>query len=59
MPANVRRADAAWHRATTETAMTSSIEAPTYTHYPFDARGIARRFRRSANFGALVSLEPA
>ena len=38
--------------------MTSSIDAPTYTHYPFDARGIARRFRHSAIFGALGALEP-
>ncbi len=26
--------------------------------YPFDARGIARRFRHSAIFGALGALEP-
>ena len=38
--------------------MTSSIDVPTYTHYPFDARGIARRFRHSAIFGALGALEP-
>ena len=28
------------------------------TAYPFDARGIARRFRHSAIFGALGALEP-
>ena len=38
--------------------MTSSIDASTYAHYPFDARGIARRFRHSAIFGALGALEP-
>lgn len=38
--------------------MTSSIDASTYTPYPFDARGIARRFRHSAIFGALGALEP-
>lgn len=26
--------------------------------YPFDARGVARRFRHSAIFGALGALEP-
>jgi len=30
----------------------------TCTPYPFDARGIARRFRHSAIFGALGALEP-
>lgn len=29
-----------------------------YTAHPFDARGIARRFRHSAIFGALSVLEP-
>lgn len=29
-----------------------------YTAHPFDARGIARRFRHSAIFGALSALEP-
>ena len=38
--------------------MTESTETPTYTPYPFDARGIARRFRHSAIFGALGALEP-
>ncbi len=38
--------------------MTSPTDAPTWTHYPFDARGIARRFRHSAIFGALGALEP-
>ena len=31
---------------------------PAYHAYPFDARGIARRFRHSAIFGALSALEP-
>lgn len=30
----------------------------TYTPHPFDARGIARRFRHSAIFGALGALQP-
>lgn len=29
-----------------------------YTPYPFDARGIARRFRHAAIFGALDALGP-
>ena len=29
-----------------------------YTAHPFDARGIARRFRHSAIFGALGALQP-
>ncbi len=29
-----------------------------YTHYPFDARAIGHRFRHSAIFGALDSLNP-
>jgi len=33
--------------------MSSSIDVPSYTHYPFDARGIARRFRHSAIFGVV------
>ena len=45
-------------RASGQIWRTSSIDAPTYTHYPFDARGIARRFRHSAIFGALGALEP-
>ena len=28
-----------------------------YTAHPFDARGIARRFRHSAIFGALAALQ--
>ncbi|MGN7726664.1 DUF2249 domain-containing protein [Luteimonas sp. 22616] len=32
--------------------------APAYTPHAFDARGIARRFRHSAIFGALGALEP-
>ncbi len=32
--------------------------APPYTAHPFDARGIARRFRHSAIFGALSALQP-
>lgn len=40
-----------------ETAMTSAA-ASTYTAHPFDARGIARRFRHSAIFGALGALQP-
>ena len=35
-----------------------AAEAPAYTPYPFDARGIARRFRHSAIFGALGALQP-
>ncbi|HOV57006.1 MAG TPA: DUF2249 domain-containing protein [Rhodanobacteraceae bacterium] len=31
---------------------------PAYAPYPFDARGIARRFRHSAIFGALGALQP-
>ena len=27
-------------------------------HYPFDARGVAKRFRHAAIFGALDSLNP-
>ena len=37
-------------------ATTSTASA--YTPHPFDARGIARRFRHSAIFGALGALEP-
>lgn len=33
-------------------------DAPAYTPHPFDARGIARRFRHSAIFGALSALQP-
>lgn len=32
--------------------------AAQYTAHPFDARGIARRFRHSAIFGALSALQP-
>ncbi|GAB3509201.1 DUF2249 domain-containing protein [Pseudoxanthomonas daejeonensis] len=38
--------------------MTAQAESPDYTAHPFDARGIARRFRHSAIFGALAALEP-
>ncbi|MBB6063574.1 DUF2249 domain-containing protein [Pseudoxanthomonas broegbernensis] len=38
--------------------MSDSTAAPDYTAHPFDARGIARRFRHSAIFGALGALEP-
>jgi uncharacterized protein (DUF2249 family) len=37
---------------------TQTHEAPAYTPHPFDARGIARRFRHSAIFGALGALQP-
>ncbi|MCE7032973.1 DUF2249 domain-containing protein [Lysobacter sp. GX 14042] len=33
-------------------------QVPDYTPHPFDARGIARRFRHSAIFGALGALQP-
>jgi uncharacterized protein (DUF2249 family) len=39
-----------------ERAMTT--ETPAFTVHPFDARGIARRFRHSAIFGALDALQP-
>lgn len=32
--------------------------APILAAYPFDARGVAKRFRHAAIFGALASLEP-
>lgn len=38
--------------------MTDPATAPEYTAHPFDARGIARRFRHSAIFGALGALQP-
>ena len=38
--------------------MTDPATIPDYTPYPFDARGIARRFRHSAIFGALGALQP-
>ena len=38
--------------------MSESTAAPAYIPYPFDARGIARRFRHSAIFGALGALQP-
>lgn len=38
--------------------MSAPNAAPDYTAHPFDARGIARRFRHSAIFGALGALEP-
>ncbi|HET8942519.1 MAG TPA: DUF2249 domain-containing protein [Rudaea sp.] len=37
--------------------MNTSTEEISYTPHPFDARGIARRFRHSAIFGALGALE--
>ncbi|MFZ5656975.1 MAG: DUF2249 domain-containing protein [Pseudomonadota bacterium] len=37
---------------------TAAHQAPAFTAYPFDARGIARRFRHSAIFGALSALQP-
>ena len=37
--------------------MNTQTDSNTYTSYPFDARGIARRFRHSAIFGALGALE--
>ncbi len=36
----------------------SQPSQPAYAPYPFDARGIARRFRHSAIFGALGALQP-
>ena len=38
--------------------MSEQKEVPRYTPHPFDARGIARRFRHSAFFGALDALQP-
>ena len=38
--------------------MTDPATIPDYTPYPFDARGIARRFRHSAIFGALGAQQP-
>lgn len=38
--------------------MNQTADQTSYTHYLFDARGIARRFRHSAIFGALGALEP-
>ena len=38
--------------------MSQTADQAEYTFYPFDARGIARRFRHSAIFGALGALEP-
>lgn len=38
--------------------MNAPAEADSYTPYPFDARAIARRFRHSAIFGAIDSLQP-
>src|SRR3546814_9258932 len=46
------------HRETTMTDPAIQSAAPAYTPHPFDARGIARRFRHSAIFGALGALEP-
>ena len=36
----------------------ATTTTPEYTAHPFDARGIARRFRHSAIFGALGALQP-
>ena len=38
--------------------MTDAAATTEYTAHPFDARGIARRFRHSAIFGALAALQP-
>lgn len=38
--------------------MSDAATAPEYTAHAFDARGIARRFRHSAIFGAFAALEP-
>ncbi|HWT14651.1 MAG TPA: DUF2249 domain-containing protein [Patescibacteria group bacterium] len=38
--------------------MNDRIEPELYTAHAFDARGIARRFRHSAIFGALGVLQP-
>ena len=38
--------------------MTQHLHLSPDSIYPFDARGIARRFRHSAIFGALGALEP-
>lgn len=38
--------------------MTARTEPDLYTAHAFDARGIARRFRHSAIFGALGVLQP-
>jgi uncharacterized protein (DUF2249 family) len=38
--------------------MTESATHDSYLPHPFDARGIARRFRHSAIFGALDALKP-
>lgn len=40
---------------TTNGAQTTSPQAPIY---PFDARGVAKRFRHAAIFGALEALVP-
>jgi uncharacterized protein (DUF2249 family) len=37
---------------------TTARQAPAFTAHPFDARGIARRFRHSAIFGAVSALQP-
>jgi hypothetical protein len=49
---------------TTNQGMSSMSERTTHSHlrpdstYGFDARGIAKRFRHAAIFGALDALEP-
>lgn len=46
------------YMTTSSTSSSASKSAPEYTAYPFDARGVARRFRHSAIFGALSALQP-
>jgi uncharacterized protein (DUF2249 family) len=36
----------------------SAVGATVLAAYPFDARGVAKRFRHAAIFGALATLEP-
>jgi uncharacterized protein (DUF2249 family) len=38
--------------------MDAARAVPVFTSHPFDARGIARRFRHAAIFGALDALQP-
>jgi len=40
------------------TARSAMTDAPPESVYPFDARGVARRFRHAAIFGALDALAP-
>ncbi|HEY5614199.1 MAG TPA: DUF2249 domain-containing protein [Lysobacter sp.] len=48
---------ARWHFHPTGIPMDTDSIATTFTPHPFDARGIARRFRHSAIFGALDALQ--